>query len=115
MRGQIQLTNVLDPYGALARIYENKEVMLTQCNADDPTLVSLGGGAKDLYVQVIEGETEKMVVTHLLVDTKDAMGANAVNTVAEAVAHFIENITGGNAVLRILSNLADQRIVRSRG
>src|SRR5690625_7745524 len=56
-----------------------------------------------------------MVVTHLLVDTKDAMGANAVNTMAEAVAPFIENITGGNAVLRILSNLADQRIVRARG
>lgn len=115
MRGQIQLTNVLDPYGALARIYENKEVILEQCNAEDPTLVSLGGGAKDLDVQVIEGETEKMVVTHLLVDTKDAMGANAVNTMAEAVAPFIEKITGGNAVLRILSNLADQRIVRARG
>ena len=115
MRGQIQLTNVLDPYGALARIYENKEVILEKCNAEDPTLVSLGGGAKDLDVHVIEGATEKMVVTHLLVDTKDAMGANAVNTMAEAVAPFIEKITGGNAVLRILSNLADQRIVRARG
>lgn len=115
MRGQIQLTRVQDPYGALARIYENKKIILEQCNAQDPTLVSLGGGAKDLDVHVIEGATEKMVVTHLLVDTKDAMGANAVNTMAEAVAPFIEEITGGKVVLRILSNLADQRIVRARG
>lgn len=115
MRGQIQLTHVKDPYGALARIYENKEAILDQCNAEDPTLVSLGGGAKDLDVHVIEGKTGKMVVTHLLVDTKDAMGANAVNTMAEAVAPFIEKITGGQAVLRILSNLADQRMVRARG
>lgn len=115
MRGQIQLTHVKDPYGALARIYENKEAILNQCNAEDPTLVSLGGGAKDLDVHVIEGKTGKMVVTHLLVDTKDAMGANAVNTMAEAVAPFLEKITGGQAVLRILSNLADQRIVRARG
>lgn len=115
MRGQIQLTNVIDPYGALARIYENKEEILHRCNAQDPTLVSLGGGAKDLDVHVIDGVAEKMVVTHLLVDTKDAMGANAVNTMAEAVAPFIEKITGGKAILRILSNLADQRIVRARG
>src|SRR5690625_7204559 len=103
MRGQIQLTNVLDPYGALARIYENEEVILEQCNAEDPTLVSLGGGAKDLDVHVIEGETEKMVVTHLLVETKEAKGAKAVNTMAEAVAPFIEHIKGENAVIRILS------------
>jgi hydroxymethylglutaryl-CoA reductase len=115
MRGQIQVIGVKDPYGALARIYENKEAILEQCNDQDPTLVSFGGGAKDLDVHVIDGETEKMVVAHLLVDTKDAMGANAVNTMAEAVSPFIEKITGGKVVLRILSNLADQRIVRARG
>ena len=114
MRGQIQVVNVKDPYGALARIYENKETILQQCNDQDPTLVSFGGGAKDLDVQVIQGETEKMVVAHLLVDTRDAMGANAVNTMAEAVSPFIEKISGGKVVLRILSNLADQRIVRAR-
>lgn len=115
MRGQIQVIGVKDPYGALARIYENKEAILEQCNEQDPTLVSFGGGAKDLDVQIIDGESEKMVVAHLLVDTKDAMGANAVNTMAEAVSPFIEKITGGKVVLRILSNLADQRIVRARG
>lgn len=109
------MIGVKDPYGALARIYENKEAILEQCNEQDPTLVSFGGGAKDLDVQIIDGESEKMVVAHLLVDTKDAMGANAVNTMAEAVSPFIEKITGGKVVLRILSNLADQRIVRARG
>ncbi|WP_085994330.1 hydroxymethylglutaryl-CoA reductase, degradative [Oceanobacillus senegalensis] len=115
MRGQIQLTNVNDPYGALARIYENKEKILAMCNEQDPTLVSLGGGAKDLEVFVIDGLTQKMVVVHLLVDSQDAMGANAINTMAEAVAPVIEEIAHGKAILRILSNLADKRIIRARG
>lgn len=114
MRGQIQVTSLKDPYGALARIYENKEEILELCNKQDPTLVSFGGGAKDLDVHVIQGETEKMIVVHLLIDTKDAMGANAVNTMAEAVSPVIEKITEGKVVVRILSNLADQRIVRAR-
>lgn len=114
MRGQIQLTNVPNTYAAMAKVYENKDRILEICNKQDATLVSLGGGAKDIDVQVIETETEKMVVVHLLVDTKDAMGANAVNTMAEAVAPFMEEITKGTSVLRILSNLADRRIVRAR-
>jgi len=114
MRGQIQVTNLKAPYGALARIYENKEEIIELCNKQDPTLVSFGGGAKDLDVHVIQGETEKMIVVHLLIDTKDAMGANAVNTMAEAVSPVIEKITEGKVVVRILSNLADQRIVRAR-
>src|SRR5699024_1947078 len=114
MRAQIQVVGMKDPYGALARIYENKEQILKQCNSQDPTLVSLGGGAKDIDVHVIRGESEKMVVAHLLVDTKDAMGANAVNTMAESIAPLIEKITGGSVVLRILSNLADERLVRAR-
>lgn len=115
MRGQVQITNLQDPYGALARIYENKEEILKLCNEQDPTLVSFGGGAKDIDVQMIQTENgEKMVVVHLLIDTKDAMGANAVNTMAEAASPLMEKITGGNVVLRILSNLADQRIIRAR-
>ena len=114
MRGQIQILDLPDPYGALARIYENKQEILERCNAKDPTLVSLGGGAIDVEVHVIERAKEPMVVLHLLVDTRDAMGANAVNTMAEAVAPFIEEITGGRVVLRIISNLADRRLVRAR-
>ena len=114
MRGQIQVTNVKNPYFALAKIYENKGKIIQICNEQDSTLVSLGGGVKDIDVQIVETEIEKMVVVHLLVDTRDAMGANAVNTMAEAVTPFIEEITDGCVVLRILSNLADQRIVRAR-
>lgn len=114
MRGQIQVVGISDPYGAMGRIYENKEALLQECNAKDPTLVSLGGGAKDLEVHVIETAREKMVVVHLLVDTKDAMGANSINTMAEAVAPKIESITGGQVILRIISNLADRRLVRAR-
>lgn len=114
MRGQIQVTNLEDPYGALARIYEHKEEIIKLCNEQDPTLVSFGGGAKEIDVHVIQGDTEKMLVVHLLIDTKDAMGANAVNTMAEAVSPLVERITEGKVVLRILSNLADQRIVRAR-
>lgn len=114
MRGQIQVVDLPDPYGAMARIYENKQVILDRCNAKDPTLVSLGGGAVDLEVHVMEQAKQPMLVLHLLVDTRDAMGANAVNTMAEAVAPFIEEITAGRVVLRIISNLADRRLVRAR-
>ncbi|RNB83936.1 hydroxymethylglutaryl-CoA reductase, degradative [Brevibacillus nitrificans] len=114
MRGQIQVVDMTDPYGAMARIYENKKEILDRCNAKDPTLVSLGGGAIDVEVHVIERAKQPMVVLHLLVDTRDAMGANAVNTMAEAVAPYIEEITSGRVVLRIISNLADRRLVRAR-
>lgn len=114
MRGQIQVVDLPDPYGAMARIYENKQGILDRCNAKDPTLVSLGGGAIDVEVHVIERAKEPMLVLHLLVDTRDAMGANAVNTMAEAVAPYIEEVTLGRVVLRIISNLADRRLIRAR-
>ncbi|MGE7980358.1 hydroxymethylglutaryl-CoA reductase, degradative [Psychrobacillus sp. NPDC093200] len=115
MRGQIQVLDILDPHGAKARIYENKEEILANCNLQDPTLVKLGGGAKDLEVHLINTVRETMLVIHLIVDTKDAMGANAVNTMAEAVSPLIEKITGGRVVLKIITNLADKRLIRARG
>ncbi|MFJ5769327.1 hydroxymethylglutaryl-CoA reductase, degradative [Psychrobacillus sp. NPDC093180] len=114
MRGQIQVLNISDPYAARAKIFEHKEEILNYCNEKDPTLVSLGGGAKDLEVHIIPTTNQIMLVIHLIVDTKDAMGANAVNTMAEAVTPTIETITGGKVVLRIISNLADRRLVRAR-
>lgn len=114
MRGQIQVLNIADPYAARAKIFEHKEEILNYCNEKDPTLVSLGGGAKDLEVHIIPTTNQIMLVIHLIVDTKDAMGANAVNTMAEAVTPTIETITGGKVVLRIISNLADRRLVRAR-
>ncbi|TCP27837.1 3-hydroxy-3-methylglutaryl-coenzyme A reductase [Scopulibacillus darangshiensis] len=114
MRGQIQVLNVPDPFHAMTCIYENKTKILEFCNEKDPTLVSLGGGAKDIEVNVIQSSGKPMVILHLLVDTKDAMGANAVNTMAESLAPMIESITKGKVNLRIISNLADKRLVRVR-
>jgi hydroxymethylglutaryl-CoA reductase len=76
-------------------------------------LIQAGGGARDIEVRVIQTLKGPMVITHLLVDTRDAMGANAVNTMAEAIAPHIEEWTGGRVLLRILSNLAVHRIVRA--
>lgn len=114
MRGQIQVTKLESPYAAMAKIYENKEEIIALCNEQDHTLVSFGGGAKDLDVHVIPDNGQNFLVIHLLIDTKDAMGANAVNTMVEAATPFVEKVTGGEVVLRILSNLADKRIVRAR-
>lgn len=114
MRGQLQVLDVADPYAARAKIFEHKEDILQKCNAKDPTLVSLAGGAIDLEVYVIQTAKHQMLIIHLIVDTKDAMGANAVNTMAESVAPFVETITGSRVVLRIISNLADRRLVRAR-
>jgi hydroxymethylglutaryl-CoA reductase len=77
-------------------------------------LVKLGGGAKDLEVRVVNTLRGPNVIVHLLVDVRDAMGANAVNTMAEAVAPLLESISGGRVYLRILSNLASHRLARAR-
>ena len=113
MIGQIQLTNVSDPVAAKMKILGKREEIVELANAQDPVLVKFGGGARDIEVRVVNAMTGPMVVTHLLVDVRDAMGANAVNTMAEAVAPFLEELTGGRVYLRILSNLAIYRIARA--
>ncbi|MGC8645737.1 MAG: hydroxymethylglutaryl-CoA reductase, degradative [Thermoplasmata archaeon] len=112
MIGQIELSGVPDPFGAKFRILERKEELLQLANSRDPVLIKLGGGAKDIEVKVID-EDNPMVVVHILVDVRDAMGANAVNTMAEYLAPRISEISGGRVRLRILSNLATFRITRS--
>ncbi len=114
MIGQIQTVDIEDPYGGKMSILESKNTILEKANEQDPILVKLGGGAKDVSVEVIDSIIGPMVVTNLLVDCRDAMGANAVNTMAEAVAPLIEEITGGKVNLRIISNLASERLVRSK-
>ncbi|MDH5595976.1 MAG: hydroxymethylglutaryl-CoA reductase, degradative [Candidatus Bathyarchaeota archaeon] len=113
MIGQIQAVNIDDPYGAKMAILAAKEKILQKANEQDPMLVSVGGGAKDLDVRVIQAKSGPMVITELHVDCRDAMGANAVNTMAEAVAPLIERITHGRVYLRIISNLATKRLARA--
>ena len=113
MIGQIQTIGVRDPYRARLAILEAKEAILKRANEHDPMLLSAGGGAKDLETKVVHANTGPMVITELLVDCRDAMGANAVNTMVEAVSPMIERITGGRIYLRIISNLATKRLARS--
>ena len=113
MIGQIQTVGVPDPKGAAKKLAAKKKVLLAKANEQDPMLVSLGGGAKDLRVKVIKTLKGPMVIVELFVNCGDAMGANAVNTMAEAVAPLVEEISGGRVLLRIISNLADKRLVRA--
>ena len=113
MIGQVQVVNVPKPDEAKVDLMARKADVLKKANDQDPMLVSLGGGAKDLNVKVLSSIKGPMVIAELIVNTGDAMGANAVNTMAEAVAPMVEEITGGRVFLRIISNLADRRLVRA--
>ena len=113
MIGQIQILNTKDVTYAVKEIIKHKEEILKLANAQDKILVDFGGGAKDLEVRILDSPLGKMIVIHLIVDVRDAMGANAVNTMVEALAPIIEDITGGKVRLKILSNLADKRIVKA--
>lgn len=113
MIGQIQVVSVPKPEDAKAKLLKRKSDLLKKANEQDPMLMSLGGGAKDLDVKVLSTLKGPMVIAELIVNTGDAMGANAVNTMAEAVAPMVEEVTGGRVFLRIISNLADRRLVRA--
>ncbi len=114
MRAQIQLVRVTDPFGVKHKLLQAEEEIIALANSKDQVLLDLGGGCKDIEVHVFEqSPVGAMVVLHLLVDVRDAMGANTVNTMAEMVAPLIEKISGSNVRLRILSNLADRRLVRA--
>ncbi len=114
MIGQIQLVAVDDPAATTAAILARSEQLIERANAVDPVLVELGGGAKGLDVRTLETERGMMVIVHLLFDVRDAMGANAVNTACERLAPELARLSGGQAHLRILSNLADRRLARAR-
>ncbi|MCC6041500.1 MAG: hydroxymethylglutaryl-CoA reductase, degradative [Desulfurococcaceae archaeon] len=113
MIGQIHLVKVSAPQAKVARILENKRELLEYASQQDPVLVKLGGGPRDLEVRIVETSKGPAIVVHLIVDVRDAMGANAVNTMVEAIAPLLEKITGGEARLRIISNHATRRTVRA--
>jgi hydroxymethylglutaryl-CoA reductase len=113
MIGQIQVVGTKDPYAARQRVLCAKAEILQKANDQDPVLNSFGGGAKDLDAKVIQTTAGTMLVVELHVDCRDAMGANAVNTMAEAAAPMIEALTGGHVYLRIITNLAVKRLARA--
>ena len=114
MVSQIQVVGVADPRGARMRLYEAEAELLALANDQDPLLVKLGGGARSIEVRIVEASEAVYVVLHLHVDVRDAMGANAVNTMAEALAPRVAAIAGGRVRLRILTNKADRRLARVR-
>ncbi len=115
MIGQIQILDVVDLPSARQTLLENKARLLDLANQVDPVIVKWGGGARDVQVRVMESSPiGPFLVLHLIYDTRDAMGANAVNTACEALAPAVEQMVGGRAHLRILSNLADRRLAFAR-
>lgn len=114
MRAQVQMVGMTDPHGVRHAVLAHRAAIIEMANSKDKVLVGLGGGCQDLEAHVFEHTPRgPMVVVHLIVDVRDAMGANTVNTMAEMVAPLLERITGASVRLRILSNLADLRLARA--
>lgn len=114
MIGQIQLMGIKNISRAKNEIKKRFGEIKKFANGADSTIVKLGGGLKDVEVRELTTERGKMLVVHLLIDVRDAMGANVVNTYCETVAPYIEKISGGRAVIKIISNLAVHRLARAR-
>lgn len=114
--GQIQVVSVPDLEAAKQALRERRQEIVSLANSLHPNMVARGGGAQDieLFVHPLPSSGNPMLVVHLLVDTRDAMGANLVNGMCESVAPLIESITGGEVFLRILSNLTDRALVQAR-
>lgn len=115
MIAQIQLLDVMDHAHATKSIEENKSQLMHLANSLPSTMIRLGGGCKDISTRTIESLSGPMLIVHIHVDCRDAMGANAVNTMAELLAPELEKITNGRSLLRILSNLATERLARVSG
>ncbi len=116
MIGQIQLLDVENVYVAAGQIISNKAMLLAEADSVGGSIVKHGGGARDIDVRpIMNSAIGPMLIIHLLFDTRDAMGANAINTAVEHLAPHIETLTGGRVNLRILSNLTDQRKARAEG
>jgi hydroxymethylglutaryl-CoA reductase len=111
---QVQITHVKNALVATSRILREKGEILARANRAAPGLVSRGGGARDLEVRTLGEPKDEMIVVHIIVDCRDAMGANLVNTIAEGVADRLAELAAGKVGLRILSNLCDKRCVRVR-
>jgi len=115
MRAQIQILNLSNLEEASEKLIHNSDKLIALANSKDQQLIKLGGGCREIETHFFtDTPIGPMLILHLLVDVRDAMGANIVNTMAETIAPMVEEITGGTVRLRILSNLADKRLVRGR-
>lgn len=114
MIGQVQIVDITDANDAKEKILANKQELLELASAQDPILLKFGGGPRDVEVKIIDTEDGPMLDVHLLVDVRDAMGANAVNTMVEAVSSELERLSGGKTLLKIISNLAVHRMAKAR-
>lgn len=113
MIGQMQILDVPDLQAARKKLLAGKEKLLAAA-AVDPMLQSLGGGPRDLQVRLIkDSPIGPFLVLHLVMDVRDAMGANVINTALEALTPLVEQLSGGRVLLRILSNLADRRLAKA--
>ncbi len=113
MIGQVQVTGVEDVERAIRSLEDGKEGLMEKAAQFDPVLKKVGGGPASLKTRIVETDHGRDIIIHLSVDTKDAMGANAVNTMVEGVASDIEKMTGGKVHLRIITNLADERLSKA--
>lgn len=110
MIGEIALTDVMDVERASKRILEDKETLLQLANEAYPSIVKRGGGARDLWVE----NKGNFLIVYLAVDPKEAMGANMLNTMLEALTDRVQELSGGQALMAILSNLATRSLVSAR-
>ncbi len=110
--GQIQIIDVEEPDAVIQTLQRSQEEVLALANELQPNLQARGGGAQDIeYFKYRLPDGRWTVVLHVLVDTRDAMGANAVNTMCEGLAPHIERLSGANVCLKIISNLTDRALV----
>ena len=113
--GQVQAVNIDDPDAAIAALLAAEDEIVNLANSLHPKMIARGGGARSVeaFHHVAPEDGRDMVVLHLMVDTRDAMGANLVNSMCEGIASMVESITGGKVFLRILSNLTDRALVNA--
>ena len=112
MIGQIQILDCPDINQSQLALHQAKDELIDLCNSLPSTMVRLGGGCKRIETRIIESLSGSMLILHIIVDCRDAMGANAVNTMAELIAPEVERLTLGRVHLKILSNLAAHRLAR---
>jgi len=113
MIGQIQIMDVPDLEAAKTKILAHRDEILAEVDRVDPMILSLGGGARDLEIRILtETPAGPMLIVHLIYDTRDAMGANVINTAAERLSPMLESLSQGRVHLKILSNLADRRLAK---